>query len=597
MSWRDSRNAAGSRFAVSPHIMTLKRLPTIFVLALLTLPAIAQRGPAPDPVPFSVPFAGMIGTTTDVEFHLAGKAAPGFWATFPVTAEPVVAPDADVARFRLMMPHDAPVGIGALRFMTATGVSSLRLFFIDDIPTTARAENNTTPKNAQPLTLPAAVESDAQPLTNHYYRFAASKGQRVAFEVIAQRLNSRADPIVRLLDSTGRELAYCDDTPGLGADPRFAHTFAADGEYLLELRDANYDGGAEYRYRLRVGDFPAVTVPFPLAGKRGLQTTFTFEGPGGDRLDSLSVTLGSDIVRQTVPLKFPGGRSSGFVSLMPGDDEDFVATQPNHSQAGAARVTLPVNISGRITQPGARDFYRISAKKGDRLSLRARTRSVGSPAMMSLQILNSDGGARLAESKFAVPEPKGGDATPIPDDEGSLDFTIPKDGDYDIVAQDFTGAAGPAAVYRLEAQMALPDFALSVDTDKLDGAAGTTVKVKVKATRRDFDGPITLALTGGAAEYVLKNEAIAKGKLETDLEITLPKELPTNQPLTLTIEGRATAVGREIVHTAATTTALKKLFPRLVDPPPEFNGLIGLGIRPPERSSSTKPTTKTTAAP
>jgi hypothetical protein len=217
--------------------------------------------------------------------------------------------------------------------------------------------------------------------------------------------------------------------------------------------------------------------------------------------------------------------------------------------------------------------------------------------MMSLQIRSGDGGARLAESKFAVPEPKGGDATPIPDDEGSLDFTIPNDGDYDIVAQDFTGAAGPAAVYRLEAQLAVPDFALSLDTDKLDGAAGTTVKVKVKATRRDFDGPITLALTGGAAEYVLKNETIAKGKLETDLEITLPKELPTNQPLTFTIDGRATAAGREIIHTATTTATLKKLFPRLVDPPPELCGLIGLGIRPPEKPASTKPATKPAAAP
>ncbi|MDB5318641.1 MAG: putative subtilase-type serine protease precursor [Phycisphaerales bacterium] len=578
--------------------MKQKRFPAIVVLALLALPALAQRGPAPDPLPFSVPFAATIGTVTDVDFHVSAKSAPGFWATFPVTADPTPAKDADVARLRLTVSPAAPVGIGALRFMTATGVSSLRLFFIDDIPTTARADNNTTPKNAQPLTLPAAIETDAQPLANHYYRFAARKGQRVAFEVIAQRLNSRADPIVRLLDSSGQELAYCDDTPGLGADLRFAHTFAAAGEYLLELRDANYEGGSEYRYRLRVGDFPAVTVAFPLAGKRGSQTTFTFEGPGGDRFDSQSVMLNPSAARQTVPLKLPGGRASGFVSVHADSNEDFVATKPHHSQATAARVTLPVNISGRITEPGARDFYRLSAKKGDHLSLRARTRSLGSPAMMSLQILNSDSGTRLAESKFARPEPKGGDATPIPDDEGSLDFTIPKDGDYDIVAQDLTGAAGPAAVYRLEGQIMLPDFTLSVDNEKIDGAAGTTVRIKVKATRRDFDGPITLALAGDAAEYILKNETILKGKLETDLEITLPKKLSPHQPLTFTIEGRATAAaGREIVHTATTIAALKKLFPRLADPPPELNALIGLGIRPPEKTASTQPTTKPTVAP
>jgi hypothetical protein len=559
--------------------------------------AAAQRGPAPDAVSFSVPFSVPARRATEVDFHSAAKAARGFWATFEATADPLVAPGADVARFQLNV-HDASVGIGAVRFMTATGVSSLRLIFIDDIPTTPRADNNINAKNAQPLTLPAAVEADAQPLANHYYRFAATKGQRIAFEVIAQRLNSRADPIVRLLDSTGRELAYCDDTPGLGADPRFAHTFAADGEYLLELRDANYEGGPEYRYRLRVGDFPAVTVPFPLSGKRVGMTQFTFEGPGGDHIGPQNVILGPDIIRQTVPLRFPDGHASAFVSVLASDSEDFVAIKPNHSRETAARVRLPVNISGRITQPGARDFYRVAAKTGDRLSLRARTRSVGSPAMMSMQILDAADGARLAESKFAVPEPKGGDATPIPDEEGSLDFTIPKDGDYDIVAQDFTGAAGPAAVYRLEAQILQPDFALSVDTDKLDGTAGATIKLKVKATRRDFDGPIALALTGRAAEYVLKKERIPNGKLETDLEITLPDELPENPIVSFTIQGRATSADQQLVHTASTATALKKLFPRLPEPPPELNGLIGLGIRPAEKSPSTRPTTtKPTPAP
>jgi hypothetical protein len=480
--------------------------------------------------------------------------------------------------------------------MTRTGVSSLRLFFIDDVPTTARADNNATPKNAQPLTLPAAVEADAQPLTSHYYRFAAKKGQRIGIEVIAQRMNSRTDPVVRLMDASGRELAYCDDTPGLGADPRFGHTFTTDGEYLVEIRDANYDGGVEYRYRLRIGDFPAVTAPFPLAGKRGAETTFTFEGPGGDRLDPVAIAVKTAAPdRQIVAIKNPGGRTSAFVPVGVDDAEDFVATKPNHSQATAAPITLPVNISGRIVEPGVHDFYRVTCKKGDRLSLRARTRSVGSPAMLSLQILKTDG-KRLAESKFAVPEPKGGDATPIPDEEGSLDFTIPSDGQYDIVAQDFTRAAGPAAVYRLEVQTARPDFSLSVDTEKLDGAAGSTARLTVKATRRDFDGPITLALTGDAATFDLKNATIAKGKLETDLEITLPKTVPAAQPLTFTVEGRASAGDREIVHTASTAAALKKLFPRLVDPPLEFDGLIGVGIHPAEKPATQPATTRTTAA-
>ena len=55
--------------------------------------------------------------------------------------------------------------------------------------------------------------------------------------------------LVRVLDSDGRELVYCDDAPGAGSDCRFSHTFAAAGAYLIEIRDVNYEGGVEYRYR------------------------------------------------------------------------------------------------------------------------------------------------------------------------------------------------------------------------------------------------------------------------------------------------------------------------------------------------------------
>jgi len=92
------------------------------------------------------------------------------------------------------------------------------------------------------------------------------------------------DALMRLLDSSGRELVYCDDSPGAGSDPRFAYTFAADGDYVLEIRDVNYEGSAEYRYRLRLGDFPIAACAFPLAGKRGTRARFRLEGPGCEAL-------------------------------------------------------------------------------------------------------------------------------------------------------------------------------------------------------------------------------------------------------------------------------------------------------------------------
>ena len=67
------------------------------------------------------------------------------------------------------------------------------------------------------------------------------------FEVLCARLQDKihdlqkhADPILTLLDASGRELAANDDF--YFADPLLTYTFQHDGNYTLQLRDSKYDG-------------------------------------------------------------------------------------------------------------------------------------------------------------------------------------------------------------------------------------------------------------------------------------------------------------------------------------------------------------------
>ena len=73
---------------------------------------------------------------------------------------------------------------------------------------------------------------------------------------------------------TKRELIdlYADDTPGLQSDCRLTHTFKDAGEVLVEVRDTTYRGGADFFYRLRIGEFPGATTAFPLAVQRGVES-------------------------------------------------------------------------------------------------------------------------------------------------------------------------------------------------------------------------------------------------------------------------------------------------------------------------------------
>ena len=52
----------------------------------------------------------------------------------------------------------------------------------------------------------------------------------------------------------------------------------ADGEYVVEIKDAIYRGREDFVYRITVGELPFVTSIFPLGGRAGAQTTVELKG-------------------------------------------------------------------------------------------------------------------------------------------------------------------------------------------------------------------------------------------------------------------------------------------------------------------------------
>src|SRR5262249_50551793 len=151
------------------------------------------------------------------------------------------------------------------------GMSNLRLFCIDDLPQVIETGTNHAPTAAQAVPLPCVVVGRTDAETTDYFKFGVTAEQRVSFEVLGRRLGSSFDPQLQLLDArTGRELpsAYSNDAPGLQTDARLTHTFKTAGEYLVAVRDVSYRGGADFHYRLRIGDFPCATTTLPLAAKR-----------------------------------------------------------------------------------------------------------------------------------------------------------------------------------------------------------------------------------------------------------------------------------------------------------------------------------------
>ena len=300
-------------------------------------------------------------------------------------------------------------------------------------------------------------------------------------------------PAGRVLDSSGHEIEYCDDTPGLGEDVRFAHTFDRDGDVVVEVRDANYEGSSDFRYRLRVGDFPAVTTAFPVGARGGAEASFEFVGLDGLRVGPLTYRLPDDGQQYSCGVKYPGGRSSAFVPVFCGGRGEFIAKTPNHTPetAGAADAA---GVGQRAVRCfGRARLLRDRCDEGRADRARGQTRRWGSPSDLYFTVYKADG-SKIAETKIAEYKPAMKGVLPPLPDEGQVEFTAPADGVYRLAVEDLNRAGGPGMVYRLDVERAGKDFALSVDVDKIELTPGGTAKLKVKAERQGYGGPITLAL-------------------------------------------------------------------------------------------------------
>lgn len=534
-------------------------------LLCLSVACAGVRAAAEAPsIAFAIPSAVAPGQTQEVTFHGTGLETPtAIWSTFGIKAN-FSGGAANRATYRITVPPDAPVGVGALRIATHAGVSNLHLFMVDDLPSIVKRGGNSSPVAAQTLTLPVGVDGSCEALRSDFYRFSAKRGQRVSVEIVAARTGSALDPVVRMLDASGREVAWADASPGAGGDCRFAHNFDADGQYLIELRDVGYDGGAAYRYRLRVGDFPMPVVSFPLGGRRGAAAMFTLLGEGCEIVPPIVLALPPDMRRVGLSAQRPGGAGSGFAAVVAGHLDETIESEPNDTPDTATPLAPPAAFSGRFEAPGDVDYFKLAMRKGEHFSVRARTRASGSPCDVAIRMLRTDG-STVGASKADAPG------------ETSLDIAAPEEGVYHLRVDEITGAGGPTLAYRVELEPQRAGFALKVESDKFDVRPGGDLQLKVTAMRKGYDGPISLSLEGLDSASP-EDTTIPGGKTEGVLKVKLPAGLPPGSIDVFRVIGGATIIGGEFRAPASTTAALRKLFPRMVYPPEELDGLIALGI-------------------
>ncbi len=477
------------------------------------------------------------GATTRIELHGSETAgAIGLWSSLPAElfrARPTSissstdAISSDRAAFDVELAREAPLGLYGLRLATRSGLSNVHLFLVDELPVTRRMSTPARPAVAtteetagksalstevMPVTLPACVTAICRPAAVDLYSITVEKGQRVAFEVIGNRLGKDYDPLVRVRSATGKLVAECDNSVGLFFDCRFAHTFADAGTHTVEVRDARFEGHPTWHYVLRMGDFPEARTSVPSSVKVGEPTTLSFPQIAGWQMPAqfpATRPLGALFheIRRT-----PGSAAT-WVPLTVSDLAPHLETEPNDTLETATPVTVPATLNGVLEKPGDKDWFAFELTQGQKLNIQGVARAIGSAADLELVLFDADGR-----------EVRRVDDTEL--DEGNFTFNAGKAGKHRLQVRDLTRGGGPEFAYRIDVQAGGPQIQLLAEAADLTVPRGTYQPLPLKITRTEFNGEIRLELRGAPAGVTLEPNAIPAGATEFVTRVIAAESVP-----------------------------------------------------------------------
>ncbi|MFT5468841.1 MAG: hypothetical protein ACI8UO_003953 [Verrucomicrobiales bacterium] len=423
----------------------------------------------------TVPRGGQIGT--EVEVTISGArlqdAEEILFHETGVTWKNIVHPEKTTgANFKVtfVVAPDAHLGEHTFRVRTKSGLSFARRFWISQFPNHDEVAGNNEFETPQEVPLNVTLEAVTAREAADYFQIEAKKGQRISVEVEGLRANAGTnftmDPYVAILNQERFELVASDDTALLKQDCFVSTIAPADGKYVIEVRDAAYQGSG--RYRAHVGTFPRPTAIFPAGGQVGQdveakligdvrgELTHKFKAPAEADAD-FGVFVNHDGQIPPSPNAF---RVVDYPNVMENEEaNDSMGQFKDVPSSGNLPLAFNGILQAKTDAEGNPvmdyDYFKFTAKKGQKFRFRAHAKQINSPVDTVLHIFNA------ADSKTI-----GGADDADGSADARYDFTAPVDGDYFVRVYDMLKRGGEDFVYRIETEtidsalvVSMPEFA------------------------------------------------------------------------------------------------------------------------------------------
>lgn len=423
--------------------------------------------------------------------------------TLPAAFTPLVSKDSmgeNRLSFLVELKPDAPAGLYPVRVQTPDGLSNILLFSVGAFPEIAEEEyadySNDSLETAKQIPVPVTVNGTLRGPDQDFYRFHAKAGERLVFEVEARRAGSAIDPLIRVFDRAGKELASNDDATGIGVDSRVEVKFPEEADYFVAVHDSKFSAQAQNFYRLKIGAFAYADGIFPFGWQRG--GDIEVELFGGNL--PAPVRVRPDLKGVKAPAGFtmvslPGGAGSLPFPFAVSDLPEIL--EPSRDREGAVPLAPGTLVNGRISKPREVDRYKLAVAPGEQWFVELQNTTVGTSRLYGVLTVYDAKGKKLASAGDTSADPEQSFLVSAADNavDPYLAFKIPPEvREIVVTVEDLLARGGPEYGYRLVAQRQPPDFTLTLSTPSVNIPMEGSVAVTVTAERRGYMGPIKLGV-------------------------------------------------------------------------------------------------------
>ena len=424
---------------------------------------------------------------------------------------------ADKVRIKITIDKDVPCGLYDLRLQSPKGLSNKLPFEVSSYPNFTESKKSSMKNPNKVTTLPAVLCGYVAPGGVDYFQFAGHKGETIVAAVkgrqlvpyIADAVPGWFQPVIKIVDSKGKEVAYSDDYYHY-VDPVIITTLTKDDNYTLMIHDAIFRGREDFNYRIQLGVIPFVTGRYPAYGVVGKKLNQHLEG----------VNLGA--AKVGVKVKTEGYNTLSYTNNIGTSNAVPFYALPKGvklTQFPKDRATLAIEeaISDSLTSDERVKRYKIEAEKRVPIIVELIGRRNGSRIDAVLRLRDRYGNivAEVDDTEDPIQGLITFHADPV------LKYTPKINGTMTLEVEDLHRGYGKDYHYLLRYHKDMPSFTAFVSPAYITTPSGGTSQFRVDVKGK-LRRPANLVIKGLPKNFTTSSLKLRGGR-RWDVSITAPK--------------------------------------------------------------------------